>query len=154
VRDLEAGDTVAPLPVSADSEEGGAGDWPEIEAQARDLAAREGIEAAFAWLDGLPGMKTERHRYLQRFVMARLAQHAERADTATALLLELDTAAKSLPLARWDPALVFEVKLQLLRAVKAASNRKDADRTALARRITELQTELTVLDPTRALILS
>ncbi|HEY4803890.1 MAG TPA: type VI secretion system protein TssA [Paraburkholderia sp.] len=154
VRDLEAGETVAPLPVSADSEEGGAGDWPEIEAQARDLVAREGIEAAFAWLDGLPGMKTERHRYLQRFVMARLAQNAERADTATALLLELDVAAKSLPLARWDPALVFEVKLQLLRAVKAAINRKDADRPALARRIVELQTELTVLDPTRALTLS
>jgi len=38
--------------------------------------------------------------------------------------------------------------------VKAAINRKDADRPALARRIVELQTELTVLDPTRALTLS
>ncbi|MGF6609965.1 type VI secretion system protein VasJ [Paraburkholderia sp. WSM4175] len=154
VRDLEAGETVAPLPVSADSEEGGAGDWPEIEAQARDLTARDGIEAAFAWLGSLPGMKTQRHRFLQRFVMARLAQNAERADTAMSLLLELDAAAKSLPLIHWDPALVFAVKLQLVRALKAASNRKDADRPALSRRIAELQSEMTVLDPARALGLS
>ncbi|MBB5409225.1 type VI secretion system protein VasJ [Paraburkholderia sp. HC6.4b] len=154
VRDLEAGETLAPLPVSADSEEGGAGDWLEIEAQARDLTSRDGIEAAFAWLEGLPGMKTERHRFLQRFVMARLAQNAERPDTAMSLLLELDTAAKSLPLIRWDPALVFEIKLQLVRALKAASSRKDADKPALARRIAELQGEMTVLDPARALGLS
>jgi type VI secretion system protein VasJ len=154
VRDLEAGETVAPMPVSANSEEGGVGDWPEIEVQARELTAREGIEAAFVWLEGLPGMKTERHRFLQRFVMARLAQNAERADTATALLLDLDATAGSLPLLRWDPALVFDVKLQLMRALKAASSRKDADKPGLARRIAELQGEMTVLDPARMLGLS
>lgn len=154
VRDLEAGESVAPLPVSADREEGGAGDWPEIEAQARDLTARDGIEAAFAWLESLPGMKTERHRFLQRFVMARLALSAERADTAMSLLLDLDASAKSLPLSRWDPALVFEVKLQLVRALKAASSRKDADKAGLARRIAELQGDMTVLDPGRALGMS
>ncbi|WP_103703678.1 type VI secretion system protein TssA [Paraburkholderia eburnea] len=153
VRDLEAGQSVAPLPVSADCEEGGAGDWPEIEAQAKDLTARDGIEAAFVWLEGLPGMKTERHRFLQRFVMARLAAQAERADTAMALLLELDGAAKSLPLVRWDPALVFEVKLQLTRVLKAASSRKDADKPGIARRIVDLQGEMTVLDPARMLAL-
>ncbi|MCP3719681.1 type VI secretion system protein TssA [Paraburkholderia sp. CNPSo 3281] len=154
VRDLEAGEGVAPLPVSADREEDAAGDWPEIEAQARDLAGRDGIEAAFAWLESLPGLKTDRHRYLQRLVMARLADHAGRADTALALLVELDTSATSLLLVRWDPALVFEVKHQLLRALKAASNRKDADKPALARRIGELQGEMTVLDPARALALA
>ena len=153
VRDLEAGESVAPLPVSADSEDGSAGDWPEIEAQARDLAGRDGIEAAFAWLEALPGMKTDRHRYLQRLVMARLADHAGRPDTALALLTELDAAARSLPLTRWEPALVFEVKQQLARAFRAMSNRKDADKPALARRIGELQAELTVLDPARALTL-
>ncbi|WP_042267969.1 type VI secretion system protein TssA, partial [Paraburkholderia heleia] len=153
VRDLEAGESVAPLPVSADSEDGSAGDWPEIEAQARDLAGRDGIEAAFTWLEALPGMKTDRHRYLQRLVMARLADHAGRPDTAFALLSDLDAAARSLPLTRWEPALVFEVKQQLTRAFKAMSNRKDADKAALARRIGELQAELTVLDPARALTL-
>ncbi|WP_338340229.1 type VI secretion system protein TssA [Burkholderia vietnamiensis] len=153
VRDLEAGEAVAPLPVSADSE-GDAGDWPEIEAQARDLAVREGVEAAFAWLEALPGMKTDRHRYLQRLVMARLADHAGRPDAAHALLAELDMHARSLPLVRWEPALVFEVKRQLVRALKAMSARKDADKPTLARRIGELQAELTVLDPARALTLS
>lgn len=153
VRDLEAGEAVAPLPVSAASE-GDAGDWPEIEAQARDLAVREGVEAAFAWLEALPGMKTDRHRYLQRLVMARLADHAGRPDTAHALLAELDTKSRSLPLVRWEPALVFEVKQQLVRALKAMSARKDADKPTLVRRIGELQAELTVLDPGRALTLS
>ncbi|GLU33533.1 type VI secretion system protein TssA [Trinickia caryophylli] len=151
VRDLEAGEAVAPLPVSADKEGEAAGDWPEIEAQARDLSAREGVEVAFGWLEALPGMKTERHRYLQRLVMARLADYAGKPDTALALLNELDGAARSLPLTRWEPALVFEVKQQLLRALKAMSNRKDADKPALARRVGELQAELTVLDPARAL---
>ncbi len=154
VRDLEAGEAVAPLPVSADSEGDAAGDWPEIEAQARDVAGRDGVEAAFAWLDALPGLKTERHRYLQRLVMARLADHAGRPDAALALLAELDVCSRSLPLTRWEPALVFEVKQQLVRALKAMSHRKDADKPALARRIGELQAELTVLDPARALTLS
>lgn len=154
VRDLEAGESVAPLPVSADSEDGNTGDWPEIEAQARDLAAHDGIEAAFAWLDALPGMKTDRHRYLQRLVMARLADHTGRPDTALALLTELDALARTLPLTRWEPALAFEVKQQLVRAFKAMSSRKDADKPALARRIGELQAELTVLDPARALTLA
>ncbi|MGF6853899.1 type VI secretion system protein TssA [Paraburkholderia sp. CI3] len=152
VRDLEAGESMAWLPVSADSE-GDAGDWPEIEAQARELAGRDGVEAAFGWLEALPGLRTDRHRYLQRLVMARLADHAGRADTALPLLAELDASARSLPLTRWEPALVFEVKQQLLRALKALSSRKDADKSALARRIGELQAELTVLDPARALTL-
>ena len=154
VRDLEAGEGMAPLTVSTGSDDGAAGDWPEIEAQARELAGREGVEAAFGWLEALPGLRTDRHRYLQRLVMARLADHSGRADAALALLAELDTSARSLPLMRWEPALVFEVKQQLVRALKAMSNRKDADKPALARRIGELQAELTVLDPAHALTLS
>ncbi|MCA7971893.1 type VI secretion system protein TssA [Burkholderia sp. AU39826] len=154
VRNLEAGEMVAPLPVGADSESDSTGDWPEIESQARELAAREGVEMAFAWLEVLPGMKTDRHRYLQRLVMARLADHAGRPDTSLALLAELDASARSLPLMRWEPALTFEVKQQLVKALKAMSSRKDADKPALARRIGELQAELTVLDPARALTLS
>jgi type VI secretion system protein VasJ len=153
VRDLEAGETVAPLPVSADRDDGATGDWPEIEAQARDLAASQSLEAAFAWLEALPGLRTERQRYLQRFVMARLADHAGRTDTALPLLAELDAATQIVPLARWEPALAFEVKHQLIKALTAMSSRKDADKPALARRIDQLQGELTVLDPARTLAL-
>lgn len=154
VRDLEAGEPIAPLPVSAESVDGAAGDWPEIEAQARELAASQSLEAAFAWLETLPGVRTERQRYLQRLVMARLAEHAGRADTALPLFAELDAAAQSVPLVRWEPTLAFEVKHQLIRALKAALNRKDADRPALVRRIEKLQSELIALDPARALTLS
>ncbi|WP_250510814.1 type VI secretion system protein TssA [Caballeronia sp. GACF4] len=154
VRDLDAGESIAALPVSANAAEGAAGDWPEIEAQARDLFARDGIEAAFIWLDALPGMKTDKHRYLQRLMMARLAEQAGRADTALSLLAELDAATRTLPLARWEPALAFEVKQQLMRALKTMSVRKDADKTTLTNRIGELRSELIVLDPARALTLS
>lgn len=153
VRDLEAGETIAPLPVSADSDDGATGDWPEIEAQARDIAASQSLEAAFAWLEALPGLRTERQRYLQRFVMARLADHAGRIDAALPLLAELDAATQTVPLVRWEPALAFEVKHQLIKALKTMSSRKDADKPALARRIDQLQGELTVLDPARTLAL-
>lgn len=153
VRDLEAGETVALLPVSADSEDGAAGDWPEIEAQARDIAASQSLEAAFAWLEALPGLRTERQRYLQRFVMARLADHAGRTDAALPLLAELDAVTQTVSLVRWEPALAFEVKHQLIKALKTMSSRKDADKPTLARRIEQLQGELTVLDPARTLAL-
>ncbi|QYD71772.1 type VI secretion system protein TssA [Paraburkholderia edwinii] len=153
VRNLEAGDSVTPLPVSVDHEAGTAGDWPEIEAQARDIAAADGIEAAFVWLDALPGLRTGRQRYLQRLVMARIADHSGHADAALALLAELDASARAVPLARWEPALMFEVKHHLVRMLKAQSQRKDADKPALARRVGDLQAELTVLDPARALAL-
>ncbi|MGH8779861.1 type VI secretion system protein TssA [Paraburkholderia sp.] len=153
VRDLESGESVAPLPVSAANDDSGAGDWPEIEAQARDLAASQSLDAAFVWLDALPGVRTERQRYLQRLVMARLADHAGRTDTALPLLAELDATAQTLPLIRWEPALAFEVKHQLVKALRTISHRKDADRPALARRIDRLQDELTVLDPARTLSL-
>jgi type VI secretion system protein VasJ len=153
VRDLEAGESVAPLPVSADSDDGATGDWPEIEAQARDLAASQSLEAAFAWLEALPGVRTERQRYLQRFVMARLADYAGRTDAALPLLAELDAATQTVSLLRWEPALAFDVKHQLIKALKSMSSRKDADKVALARRIDQLQAELTVLDPARTLAL-
>ncbi|SAK68122.1 hypothetical protein AWB75_03328 [Caballeronia catudaia] len=62
----------------------------------------------------------------------RVAEHAGRADAALALLVELDAAGKALPLIRWEPALMFEAKQQLLRALKAMSSRKDADKPAFA----------------------
>lgn len=151
VRDLEAGESVAPLPVAADREDGAAGDWPEIEAQARDMMATQSLEVAFAWLEALPGIRNERQRYLQRMVMARLAGQAGRADAAVPLLDALDAALDTLPLARWEPGLAFEVKQQLVRAFKAMGNRKDQDKAALTVRIAQLQAEMMVLDPARTL---
>jgi type VI secretion system protein VasJ len=153
VRDLEAGESVAPLPVSADTEDGAAGDWPEIEAQARDMVANQSLEAAFAWLEALPGVHNERQRYLQRLVMARLAEQTGRTETAYALLDSLDTLARTLPVTRWEPSLIFDVRHQLVRTLKTLGNRKDQDKAMLARRIAELQAEMTVMEPARMLSL-
>ncbi|RFU45208.1 type VI secretion system protein TssA [Paraburkholderia sp. DHOC27] len=153
VRDLERGETVAPLPVCADTGDAGAGEWPEIEAQAQDIVAGQSLEAAFAWLEALPGVRTERQRYLLRFVTARLADHAGRTDIAMPLLAELDAATHSVSLLRWEPALAFEVKHHLIKTLKTTSQRKDVDKPALARRLEQLHHELTVLDPARTLTL-
>ncbi|VVE88364.1 type VI secretion system ImpA domain-containing protein [Pandoraea bronchicola] len=151
VRNLAAGEGPAPLPVTAGGNCEGVGDWPEIEAQAREKVAIEGLEAAIAWLEALPGMTSQRHRFLQRLLMARVAEQASRSDTAIALLTELDASARAISLAQWEPALAFEVKQQLARGLKTVAARKDVDRVALIRRMADLQAEMTVLDPARAL---
>ena len=60
---------------------------------------------------------------------------------------------RTIRLARWEPLLTFEVKHHLLRVLKTAMTRKDADRPALIRRVEQLHSELTVLDPARAVTL-
>ncbi len=154
VRDLEAGEAMAPLPVTADQRVDTGGDWSEIEAQARELSTNQTLEAAFVWLESLPGVRTERGRYLQRVVMARLAAHAGRPEVALSLLGELDATAQSLKLIHWEPALAFDIKHQLLKSLETLVSRKGADKPALARRIDHLRGEMIVLDPARALILS
>ncbi|AKC68537.1 type VI secretion system protein TssA [Pandoraea oxalativorans] len=151
VRNLAAGESPAPLPVSLSSSGESTGDWSEIEAQAHEKANAEGLDAAIAWLDALPGVTSQRHRFLQRLLMASVAEQAGRADATVALLTELDASARAVSVTQWEPYLAFHVKQQLVRGLKTAAARKDADHIALARRIAELQAEMTVLDPARAL---
>ncbi|CAB3751481.1 hypothetical protein LMG29739_01291 [Paraburkholderia solisilvae] len=153
VRNLDEGEAVAALPVSTDDENGASGNWQEMEQQARELTQSQGLDAALAWLAALPGIRSGRQRYLQRWVMARVAGHAGRADTALHLLGELDEDGQAYRLASWEPSLTFEVKHHLLTTLKALLTRKDADKLALAQRIEKLRGELTVLDPARAVAL-
>jgi type VI secretion system protein VasJ len=152
VRDVERGDAVAPVSASsADS------DWAETEAQASDLAAQQGLDAAFAWLQRLPvqhGGLGERERFVRQLVMARVAERADRADTALHLLSTVDRTAQRFELAAWEPSLAFEAKHHLLRLLKIRTNRKDADKVALGARIDALTGELTALDPARAVTLA
>jgi type VI secretion system protein VasJ len=129
-------------------------DWAETEAQACDLATREGLESAFSWLQRLPAQEGERDRFLCQLVMARVAEHVERPDAALHLLATLDTAARRFELSLWEPSLAFESKHQLMRLLKARMSRKDADKPGLVQRIETLTGELTAIDPARAVALT
>lgn len=149
VRDVERGEIMAPVSVASAST-----DWAETEAQAADLAGQQSLDAALAWLQGLPVPDGGRDRFIRQLVMARVAERADRADTALHLLAALDLSARRFDLAAWEPSLVFETKQQLLRLLRARMNRKDADKTALAQRIETLVGDLTAIDPARAVALA
>lgn len=146
VRNVERGDAVAPVSVSSAST-----DWAETEAQAADLAAQQSLDAAFAWLQGLPLPDGERDRFIRQLVMARVAARADRADTALHLLSTLEATAVRFQLAAWEPGLAFEAKQQLLRLLRARLSRKDADKPAIAHRIDTLLADLIAIDPARAI---
>ncbi|MGX6998925.1 type VI secretion system protein TssA [Caballeronia sp. KNU42] len=148
VRDIDRGETV--LPVAAQS----AGtDWVETEARANELASQEGLDSAFSWLQHLPGQDGDRDRFVRQLIMARVAERAERADTALHLLSTVDTTARRFELALWEPSLAFEAKHHLMRLLKVRMTRKDADKPALAQRVETLIGELTAIDPARAVAL-
>ncbi|MDF3838773.1 type VI secretion system protein TssA [Cupriavidus basilensis] len=149
VRDVERGEPVAPVAVVCAST-----DWAETEAQAADLAAQQSLDAAFAWLQGLPAPHGERDRFVRQLVMARVAERADRADTALHLLNALEQHTQRFQVAAWEPALAFEAKQQLLRLLKVRMMRKDADKVALAHRIEALVGDLTAIDPARAVALA
>lgn len=136
-------------PAGDESAEGDS--WAQIEEQARNLVADRGLDAAFAWLLGLGSLTSERQRYVQRRLMAELADRNGRGDMALHMLTELDNRADELKLAIWEPNLVFDVKHHLLRLLRLSLTRKDADKPAIGRRIEALSSDLTVLDPARAL---
>lgn len=149
VRDLERGGPIAPAVMSEART-----DWTEMEAQAIDMAAEQGIEAALSWLQGLPARGGERERFVRQLVMARVAERADRADIAAHLLTALDQDAQRFQLSAWEPALAFDVKQQRLRLLKSRMLRKDANKPVLAHRIDVLLGELTAIDPARTLTLA
>jgi type VI secretion system protein VasJ len=149
VRDVERGEAVAPVVVDSAGT-----DWAETEAQASDLAAQQGLDAAFAWLQRLPAQDGERDRFVRQLVMARVAEHADRPDMAQHLLATLDAVAQRFQLAAWEPSLAFEAKQQLLRLLKVRIHRKDVDKHALGQRISLLTGELIAIDPARAVSLA
>ncbi|MEN7529292.1 type VI secretion system protein TssA [Cupriavidus sp. DL-D2] len=149
VRDIERGEAMAPVAVDSAST-----DWAETEAQAVDLAAHQSLDAALAWLQGLPAREGERDRFVRQLVMARVAEGADRIDTALHLLTALDQRTQQFRLAAWEPSLAFEVKQQLLRLLKVRMTRKDADKATLAQRIDALVGELTAIDPARAVAIA
>lgn len=145
MRHLDEGEDLAPIPVD------GGNNWGEMEQQASEIAGRDGLEAAFNWLNGLPAIVTDRQHYLHRMLMARLAdQHGQR-DVAIRLLKALNGQCDNYRLVSWEPDLVFEVKARLLKMIQQKSMLKDADKEGLGKEAELLLGELTVLHPARAL---
>jgi type VI secretion system protein VasJ len=148
VRDIDRGETV--VPVAAQSANT---DWADTETKANNLASKEGLDSAFSFLQRLPAQEGHRDRFVRQLVMARVAERAERPDTALHLLSSVDTAARRFELAVWEPSLAFEAKQHLMRLLKVRMTRKDADKPALAQRIDTLIVELTTIDAARAVAL-
>ncbi|WP_261821473.1 type VI secretion system protein TssA [Pragia fontium] len=145
MRHLDEGEALAPLPVD------GGNNWGEIEQQSMEIAGRDGLEAAFNWIYSLPDMQTDRQRYLQRMLLARVAEQQGQRDVAIRLLKALNERVEGYRLLGWEPDLVFEVKARLLKLIQHKSQLKDADKDGLGKEAEALLSELTALHPARAL---
>ncbi|MNF29066.1 hypothetical protein D3C84_97630 [compost metagenome] len=124
-----------------------------LESEALVQADSDGIDVALAWLAARPGVQTGRQRWLLRLLMARVAEQYGKSDLALHLLGELDATAQHHALAVWEPELNFEVKARLLKLLRLKTQRNDADKPTLARRIETLLAALVAIDPVRAAVL-
>ncbi|MGE8144302.1 type VI secretion system protein TssA [Pseudomonas frederiksbergensis] len=141
------------LPVPSVAAASGDGDILSLEDEAVAQADSDGVDHALAWLAARPGVDTGRQRWLLRLLMARVAEQYGKSDLAMHLLGELDATAQRQALAEWEPALNFEVKARLLKLLRLKSQRNDADKPILARRMETLLASLVAIDPVRAAVL-
>ena len=126
----------------------------QLESEATDLADREGIEAALAWLQQRPGITSPRQQWLLRLLMARLAEHFGRQEMALHLLCALDTQAESMTLDEWEPSLLFEVQSRRLKLLRSRAGRSEADKTRTHTEMERLLSSLIRIDAARAAILT
>lgn len=125
----------------------------QLEPEALALADSDGPEAALAWLQHRPGITSVRSRWLLRLLMARVAEQVGKNDLAQHLLAELDSHAAALPLAQWEPVLLFEVKARRLKLLRMKAGRSEADKTRLQPEMASLLAGLIAIDPARAAVL-
>lgn len=124
-----------------------------LESEALAQADSDGAEAALVWLGTRPGVQTGRQRWLLRLLMARVAEQCAKNELAIHLLGELAVTAQRQALAEWEPELTFEVQARLLKLLRQKSQRNDADKLALGRRMDALLAALVGIDPVRAAVL-
>lgn len=124
-----------------------------LEQEALAQADNQGIEKALGWLMNRSDIRTPRQKWLLQLVMARVAEQFSRHELALNVLQELDQQAEHMPLAHWEPQYIFEIKARQLHLLRSKAQRNSADKTALNQQMSQLLTELTRLDPVRALVL-
>ncbi|EOC0416360.1 type VI secretion system protein TssA [Cronobacter malonaticus] len=125
----------------------------QLEPEAVALADSDGIDAALGWLQTRPALTTPRQRWLQRLLMARLAEQYGKNDLALHLLAALDAGASQMTLSQWEPALLFEVGARRLRLLRMKAGRSDAEKARLQTDMEHLLAGLIAIDPARAAVL-
>ncbi len=124
-----------------------------LEAEALSLADSDGLEAALNWLAQHPGVISLKQRWLQRLLMARVAEQCGKNDMALHLFDELNRHPAALNLADWEPDLLFEVRARLLKMLRLKQQRSDGDRQAIQQQMDTLLAGLIAIDPARAAVL-
>lgn len=131
----------------------GGDDILQLEPEALAQADSAGVEAALHWLQNRPGVRTPRHQWLLRLLMARVAEQYGKNDMALHLLGELDGSATQMTLTQWEPELLFEVKARRLKLLRMKTHRADTDKSRLHNEMEALLAGLICLDPARAAVL-
>lgn len=124
-----------------------------LEAEAMEKGDRDGPEAALNWLQHCPDMGSLRNRWLQRLIMARVAEQFGRNEMALHLLGELMASASQLTLSDWEPALLFEVQARRLKLLRLKAGRSESNKVRLAPEMDALLAGLIAIDPARAMVL-
>ncbi|WP_394547479.1 type VI secretion system protein TssA [Pantoea ananatis] len=138
-------------PVSADS--GDNNDILALEPEALEKADTDGLDATLHWLQTRPGADSAKDKWLLRLLMARVAEQKGKNELALHLLGELDSAAQSITLTQWTPALVFEVKSRRLRLLRMKASRSESDKARLQPEMDLLLSGLIALDPASSAVL-
>jgi type VI secretion system protein VasJ len=137
--------------VSAVSETGN--DILALEPEALDKADTDGLDATLHWLQTLRGTDSTKDKWLLRLLMARVAEQKGKNELALHLLGGLDSAAQSITLTQWTPALLFEVKSRRLRLLRMKATRSETDKSRLQPEMDMLLSGLIALDPASSAVL-
>lgn len=124
-----------------------------LEPEALDKADSDGLDATLHWLQTRPGTDTTKDKWLLRLLMARVAEQKGKNELALHLLGELDSAAQSITLTQWTPALLFEVKSRRLRLLRMKATRSETDKSRLQPEMDQLLAGLIALDPASSAVL-
>nr|WP_024965250.1 TssA family type VI secretion system protein [Pantoea sp. IMH] len=121
--------------------------------QALEKADIDSLDATLHWLQTRPGSDSAKDKWLLRLVMARVAEQKGKNELALHLLGELDSAAQSITLTQWTPALLFEVKSRRLRLLRMKATRNETDKSRLQPEMDLFLSGLIALDPASSAVL-
>lgn len=124
-----------------------------LEPEALEKVDTDGLDAALHWLQTRPGTDSAKDKWLLRLLMVRVAEQKGKNELALHLLGELDSAAQTITLKQWTPALLFEVKSRRLRLLRMKATRSETDKSRLQPEMDLLLSGLIALDPAGSAVL-